>query len=157
MIEYVLEFLASNGVEEVFVFCCAHAEQITTYLEQSAWSSTSGFVVHTIVSTNCISAGEALRLIDHRHVVRADFVLVHGDVVANMDLRRALKAHVDRRKKEKLAIMTMCFKPVTRQTREDRLGESNLVVVTDPAIDRVLHYEAHAAPSDVPLLSLIHI
>ena len=151
MIEYVLEFLASNGVEEVFVFCCAHAEQITTYLEQSAWSSTSGFVVHTIVSTNCISAGEALRLIDHRHVVRADFVLVHGDVVANMDLRRALKAHVDRRKKEKLAIMTMCFKPVTRQTREDRLGESNLVVVTDPAIDRVLHYEAHAAPSDVPL------
>ena len=150
MIEYVLEFLASNGVEEVFVFCCAHAEQITSYLEQSAWSSTSGFVVHTIVSTNCISAGEALRLIDHRHVVRADFVLVHGDVVANMDLRRALKAHGDRRKKEKLAIMTMCFKPVTRQLREDRLGESNLVVVTDPAIDRVLHYEAHAAPSDFP-------
>ena len=151
MIEYVLEFLASNGVEEVFVFCCAHAEQITSYLEQSAWSSTSGFVVHTIVSTNCISAGEALRLIDHRHVVRADFVLVHGDVVANMDLRKALKAHVDRRKREKLAIMTMCFKPVTRQIREDRLGESNLVVVTDPAINRVLHYEAHAAPSDVPL------
>ena len=150
MIEYVLEFLASNGVEEVFVFCCAHAEQITAYLEQSAWSSTNGFVVHTIVSTNCVSAGEALRLIDHRHVVRADFVLVHGDVVANMDLRRALKAHVDRRKKEKLAIMTMCFKPVTRQLREDRIGDPNLVVVTDPEIDRVLHYEAHAAPSDFP-------
>ena len=65
-----------------------------------------------------------------------------------MDLRRALKAHGDRRKKS--AIMTMCFKPVTRQLREDRLGESNLVVVTDPAIDRVLHYEAHAAPSDFP-------
>ena len=33
MIEYTLEFLASNGVEEVFVFCCAHAAQITAYLE----------------------------------------------------------------------------------------------------------------------------
>ena len=38
MIEYTLEFLASNGVEEVFVFCCAHADQLTQYIENSAWS-----------------------------------------------------------------------------------------------------------------------
>ena len=89
MIEYTLEFLASNGVEEVFVFCCAHADQLTQYIENSAWSNTAGFVVHTIVSTNCISAGEALRLIDHKHVIRSDFILISGDTVANMDLRRA--------------------------------------------------------------------
>ena len=92
MIEYTLEFLASNGVEEVFIFCCAHADQLTQYIENSAWSSTAGFVVHTIVSTNCISAGEALRLIDHKHVIRSDFILISGDTVANMDLRRALEA-----------------------------------------------------------------
>ena len=39
-----------------------------------------------IASSNCISAGEALRLIDHKHVIRSDFVLVSGDVVTNMDL-----------------------------------------------------------------------
>ena len=40
-----------------------------------------GFAVHTIVSTACISAGEALRLIDQRHIVRSDFILVSGDTV----------------------------------------------------------------------------
>ena len=34
MIEYTLEFLASNGVEEVFVFCAR--EQIVEYIEKSA-------------------------------------------------------------------------------------------------------------------------
>ena len=112
MIEYTLEFLASNGVEEVFVFCCAHADQLTQYIENSAWSNTAGFVVHTIVSTNCISAGEALRLIDHKHVIRSDFILISGDTVANMDLRRALEVHRERRKTERLAIMTCCFKTI---------------------------------------------
>ena len=151
MIEYVLEFLSTNGVEEVFVFCCAHAEQIVEYLENSPWcqnSSGTNFVVHTVVSTNCISAGEALRLIDHRHVIRADFVLMHGDVVANMDLKKVLHAHNARRKKEKLAIMTLCFKPTTQALRETRFGEGNLIVVTDPDTNRVLHYETHAPPNE---------
>ena len=147
MIEYTLEFLASNGVEEVFIFCCAHADQLTQYIENSAWSSTAGFVVHTIVSTNCISAGEALRLIDHKHVIRSDFILISGDTVANMDLRRPLEAHRERRKTERLAIMTCCFKTITRRQREEHLGESNLVVAMDPATGRVLHYDEQASPS----------
>ena len=147
MIEYTLEFLASNGVEEVFVFCCAHADQLTQYIENSAWSNTAGFVVHTIVSTNCISAGEALRLIDHKHVIRSDFILISGDTVANMDLRRALEVHRERRKTERLAIMTCCFKTISRRQREEHLGESNLVVAMDPGTGRVLHYDEQASPS----------
>lgn len=34
--------------------------------------------VHTVVSTNCLSAGEALRLLDQRDLVKTDFVLVAG-------------------------------------------------------------------------------
>jgi len=60
-------------------------------------------------------------------MVRGDFVLISGDTVANMDLRRAIDVHRERRKTEKLAIVTMCFKPVTQQQRLDHLGESNLV------------------------------
>ena len=33
MIEYTLEFLASGGVEEVFVFCSSHSDQIQKYIE----------------------------------------------------------------------------------------------------------------------------
>lgn len=32
MIEYALESLALSGVEEIFVVCCSHSEQIKEYL-----------------------------------------------------------------------------------------------------------------------------
>ena len=108
-LEYVLEWLASQGVEETFVVACAHADAIEAYLHASGWSQGSGgaggerdgsdgrrgrdgdgtrggMTTKCIASSNCISAGEALRLIDHKHVIRSDFVLVSGDVVTNMDL-----------------------------------------------------------------------
>lgn len=70
MIDYSLEWLASAGVAEVFVFCCAHAKQVRTYLEQSNWSSQPNFTLTTIESRDCVSAGDALRVIDQRNVVR---------------------------------------------------------------------------------------
>jgi len=32
MIEYALESLALSGVQEVFVVCCAHSDQIKNYI-----------------------------------------------------------------------------------------------------------------------------
>ena len=63
--------------------------------------------VQVIVSTNCKSAGEALREIDVKDVIKTDFVLVSGDVVSNMDLGAAMRAHRARREKDKGAIMTL--------------------------------------------------
>jgi choline kinase len=69
MIDYTLEWLASAGVEEVLVFCCAHARQIQAYIEGSKWKKQPNFVVTPIVSHNCMSVGEALRLIDEKNLV----------------------------------------------------------------------------------------
>ena len=69
MIEYSLGWLESAGVEEVFVFCCAHSSQVTRYLEKSQWSNHPNMAVTTIESHNSISAGDALRLIYERNVV----------------------------------------------------------------------------------------
>ena len=63
--------------------------------------------VHTIVSTNCSSAGEALRIIDQRDIIKSDFVLVSGDTVSNLSLAPVLEAHRERRASDKNAIMTM--------------------------------------------------
>ena len=70
MINYTLAWLESAGVEEVFVFCCAHSKQVIDYLENSEWFSQPNFAVQTIESHNSISAGDALRLIYERNVVR---------------------------------------------------------------------------------------
>ena len=47
--------------------------------------------VRIITSNNCLSAGDALRDIDQRGVVRSDpFILVSGDVVSNIDLKSVI-------------------------------------------------------------------
>lgn len=65
----------------------------------------------TVVSTSCLSAGEALRLIDQKDVIKSDFVLVSGDTVSNMNLAPVLEAHRARRQKDKSNIFTMVGGP----------------------------------------------
>lgn len=45
MIEYTLEWLAMNKVEETYVFCCAHADQLKRYLADSKWARSKGMKV----------------------------------------------------------------------------------------------------------------
>ncbi len=125
----------------MFVFCCAHAAQIEAYLRKSRWLAQPSFAVHTIVSTDCLSVGEALRLVDQRNVVRGDFVLVSGDTVSNMSLATVLAEHRARRAKDKLAILTMVTKKVSAKHRAVRLGEHTLTLALDPSSRQLLHYE----------------
>ncbi|CAB1104374.1 unnamed protein product [Ectocarpus sp. CCAP 1310/34] len=111
MIDYTMEFLARNDVREVFVFCVSHAKQLEEYLQSSTWAA--HMEVRIITSNNCLSAGDALRDIDQRGVVRSDpFVLVSGDVVSNIDLKSVIKQHKETKKADPLTLMTMCFKEV---------------------------------------------
>lgn len=98
------------GFVQVFVFCCAHADQIQTYLERSRWHKNRQTKVSVVTSTACLSAGEALRLVDQKDVIKSDFVLVSGDIVANADLKALVQEHKGRRQQDKSAIMTMVTK-----------------------------------------------
>lgn len=69
MIDYTLAWLESAGVEEVFVFCCAHSKQVIEHLESSKWFGQPNFSVTTIESNNSVGAGDALRLIYEQNVV----------------------------------------------------------------------------------------
>ena len=70
MIDYTLAWLESAGIEEVFVFCCAHSKQVIEHLENFKWFGQPNFSVTTIESNNSVGAGDALRLIYERNVVR---------------------------------------------------------------------------------------
>ncbi|OMO55344.1 hypothetical protein COLO4_36032 [Corchorus olitorius] len=146
MIDYTLAWLESAGVEEVFVFCCAHSKQVINYLENSEWSSHPNFSVSTIESHNSAGAGDALRLIYERHVIHGDFVLISGDTVSNMSLTQALQEHKERRKKDSNAVMTMVVKkskhsPITQQSR---LGTDELFMAINPDTKELLRYEDKA-------------
>jgi translation initiation factor eIF-2B subunit epsilon len=162
LLEYTLEWLALNRVDEIFVFCCAHADQIKRYLASTKWGSggggggtTSGggstaarsasstFLpkVTTVVSTGCLSVGDALRHIDQADLVKGDFVLVQGDTVANVDLSAAVAAHRARRAKDRAAVATLLLRPAgAHGAARLRTGDAGLVVALDASTRRVLRY-----------------
>ncbi|TQD70650.1 hypothetical protein C1H46_043820 [Malus baccata] len=136
MINYTLAWLESAGVEEVFVFCCAHSKQVIDYLESSEWFAQPNFTVTTIESHNSVSAGDALR-------IHGDFVLISGDTVSNMSLTQVLQEHKERRKKDSNAVMTIVIKrsKPSQITHQSRLGTDELFMATDPNTKQLLYYE----------------
>ncbi|CAA2978766.1 translation initiation factor eIF-2B subunit epsilon [Olea europaea subsp. europaea] len=146
MIDYTLAWLESAGVEEVFVFCCAHSKQVIDYLKNSKWFGQPNFAVSTIESHDSISAGDALRLIYERHVINGDFILVTGDTVSNMPLIQALKEHKERRRKDNNAVMTIVIKQSKPSsiTNQSRLGTEELFMAIDPGTKQLLYYEDKA-------------
>ncbi|OAY76936.1 putative translation initiation factor eIF-2B subunit epsilon, partial [Ananas comosus] len=147
MINYTLAWLESVGVEEVFVFCCAHAQQVKDYLDGSDWvKHPSAFSVTTIESHDSISAGDALRFVYNHGVIRGDFILITGDTISNMSLTQALQEHKERRKKDPHAIMTMVIKrskPLP-QLHQTRLGTDEILMGIDPETKELLYYEDKA-------------
>ncbi|RKP23509.1 nucleotide-diphospho-sugar transferase, partial [Syncephalis pseudoplumigaleata] len=111
LIEYTLEFLALSGVRKTFVFCQANSAVVRDYIRQSKWGKkTSLMEVVPIVSQECYSVGDALRELDAKQFLDSDFILVHGDLVANFSLETALAEHRLRKTRDKNAIMTMVLK-----------------------------------------------
>jgi len=141
LLEYTLEFLLAAGVQHAIVFCCAHAEQIKTHIQSSKWASpAAGMEVCTIVSDSCLSLGDALRDLEAKSIIRSDFVLVHGDLVANLKLASVFEEHKRRRASVKGAAMTMLYKeaPPKHATRRK---EDEFVVALNSQTKRVVGYQ----------------
>ena len=140
LLEYTLEFLLAADVQYVIVFCCAHAEKIKSYIQSSKWASPAvGMEVCTIVSDSCMSLGDALRDIEAKSIIRSDFVLVHGDLVANLKLASIFEEHKQRRASIKGAVMTLLYKeaPPKHATRR---AEDEFIVALNSESKRVIGY-----------------
>ena len=153
LIDYTVEFLAVSGVQEIFVLCCTHAELIKAHLEASRWNlSTSPVKLRILVAEDCTSVGDALRNIDSRSLVKSDFVLVSGDLVANMELKEVIDRHKEIRKADRMAVMTSVYKKASPRHRT-RSKEDDVIICTNPANKRLLFCEklGHRKKVSVPM------
>lgn len=107
LIEYTLEFLARAGVNEVYLMCSSHADQIQAYIELLKWAKNPIFSVTTVMSLESRSVGDAMRDLDNRGLITGDFLLVSGDVVTNIDFANVMAFHKLKKTADKDHIVTM--------------------------------------------------
>lgn len=138
MLEYALELLARNGITDIIIFATAHADLLADYMRQTRWFQRVN--ARVVMSKDCLTAGDALRHLHDSALLWGDFVLLSGDVVANIDLRPALAEHVARALPEHSPqAMTLVLR---RAAPADAVRdmEDDTVVVVDARSDEVLHY-----------------
>ncbi|KAJ7172576.1 nucleotide-diphospho-sugar transferase [Mycena filopes] len=142
LLDWTFESLALAGVQEIFVVCRSHADQVKNAIKESKWSRPgSGITIVPIMTAKeTFSAGDAMRDVYTRGLVTSDFVLVMGDLVSNIRIDEVVRVHKERRKTNKDAIMTMVVKESGASHRTRPQGDS-AVFVLDSETSECLHYE----------------
>ncbi|ATY63809.1 eIF4-gamma eIF5 eIF2-epsilon [Cordyceps militaris] len=154
LIEYTLEFLAMNGVNEVFLYCGANTDAVEEYLNRSRWSTASKSSPFSLIQfirvADARSVGDVLRDLDTRSLIDGDFILVHGDLVSNLMLDGVLAAHRRRRETSALNIMTCVLRSGGRDAHRTKAEGGGLtpVFVVDNETQRCLHYDEMSPLSD---------
>ncbi|KAI0097534.1 eIF4-gamma/eIF5/eIF2-epsilon [Nemania sp. FL0031] len=145
LIEYTLEFLAMNDVQDVFIYCGAHHEQIEHYIHNSRWSPISRScpfsTLEFIRVADARSVGDFLRDLDKRNIIGGDFLLVHGDLISNLSLEAALAAHKARREANRDSCMTMVLREAGEDEHHTKARTVTPIFIVDPRKNRCLHYE----------------
>lgn len=136
LLDWTLESLALAGVEEIFILASQFADQIKDHVASIKFGAPK---ITVIATPDAQSIGDVMRELDSKQVIRSDFVLVHGDSVASIDLASVVAAHKRRRKKDKDAIMTICTMPTGKHSRTRAPGDNSLFFL-EPTTSQLLHY-----------------
>ncbi|KZZ92131.1 Armadillo-type fold protein [Moelleriella libera RCEF 2490] len=145
LIEYTLEFLAMNGVNEVYIYCGAFTNQVEDYISRSRWATSlpsSPFsVVQFVRVSDARSVGDILRDLDKRALVDGDFLVVHGDLVSNFLLDETLAAHRKRRETSAANIMTVVLRSGGLERHRTQTNGITPIFAVDKKTQRLLHYD----------------
>ncbi|KAJ1569747.1 hypothetical protein HK096_002027 [Nowakowskiella sp. JEL0078] len=134
----LLQGRPDSGPSQVFFFGFASPQSHHSLCSNSKWSKGS-LKITTIVSEKLLSVGDALRELDARQVLSNDFVLLSGDIVANLDLKKVLEEHKQRRLSDKNCIMTMVLKQASPNHRTIPKGDEALFII-DPSSQKCVRY-----------------
>lgn len=142
LLSYTLEFLVSNAVREIYIYCCHCADQVKSYLNESKWTSdASPCKVETITSQDFTSFGDVLRDVDERSLCENDFIAIYGDVVSNIHLKTALNEHMARREKDKTVPLMTCVCRTSSPSDRTRTFGHQLVAAIESSSNRLLHWD----------------
>eukprot|EP01129_Flabellula_baltica_P010539 TRINITY_DN4468_c0_g1_i1.p1 TRINITY_DN4468_c0_g1~~TRINITY_DN4468_c0_g1_i1.p1 ORF type:complete len:538 (+),score=113.70 TRINITY_DN4468_c0_g1_i1:24-1637(+) len=139
VLNHTIEFLASNSVTMIYIYTCSLSDIVQSYLQNSQWKDRKDVQIKVIVNNESSTVGDAMRALHDSGYFREDFILVNGDLLSNISLEKVVKAHLNRRKKDRESIMTVVLKEAypghqTRSNKED------ITVAYETKNNQMLHY-----------------
>eukprot|EP00826_Nyctotherus_ovalis_P053995 TRINITY_DN7050_c0_g2_i2.p1 TRINITY_DN7050_c0_g2~~TRINITY_DN7050_c0_g2_i2.p1 ORF type:complete len:668 (+),score=207.12 TRINITY_DN7050_c0_g2_i2:171-2174(+) len=154
IIEYLINYLSDNNIEEVYILCTEHRQLIDDYLKKQKYRSLRKIMVTTASCENALSVGAALRsLLDTfagKPLISEDFIVLRGDIITNMTLDKAVKEHLERKSLNDKCMMTKTFVRMCYGNRL-RTQEDDLLVLTDPKSKLIVQYQKLRGESKVQL------
>ncbi|KAL1422498.1 hypothetical protein MTO96_022092 [Rhipicephalus appendiculatus] len=140
LIDYTLEYLSNEGVQETFVFCRSHVDRIREHVKKSKWShADSKMSVNVLSSEDYLSLGDMIRDLDAKALIRSDFVLLDGATVANVPLQPIIEEHRKTVARDKGALMTLIYRRLPPWHRR-RCQEDDSAVALNPETGKLLHH-----------------
>ncbi|XP_054711048.1 translation initiation factor eIF-2B subunit epsilon-like [Uloborus diversus] len=141
LLDYVLHSLRECGIQEAYVFCCSHNQQIRSYVSSSKWSrDESPMSVVVISSASFMSMGDILRELDSKALIRNDFILIKGDVITTFPLCSILEEHRKRRQSDKSCALTLVYRNALPK-HKTRCKEHDFLVVVESASKKIRYYQ----------------
>ena len=156
IIEYCLTFLKSNGIEQVILFT-SNVTKVKYYLQERKWIKDSDEIQFAIVqsSDNLTSLGDVMRDVFNNNLIKSDFILLNGNIIAgNLTLLDYLKVHINRRKNEdKGSIMTIIYNQLIHNHRS-RSKDNEPILVIDKDTKKILYYETYNSNNSLSKINL---
>ncbi|XP_052866451.1 translation initiation factor eIF-2B subunit epsilon [Anopheles cruzii] len=140
LVDFTLETLSRNGVEEVIMFCSNHIGEVKRYIQQRqaekcTWSINMSVTI--ISSTSCRNLGEALRDLDAKHIIRGNVLLLSIESITNANLALLLDEHKRLMKVDNGAVMTIVLKDGVAGMRTG----NELLIAVEPSTRRLLFHQ----------------
>lgn len=146
MVNLILERLLQANVNKVYVLSRSHTALLREHIEalrQSGSLTGIDIVVYGLPEATCV--GQAMQELDSKQVIRGDFVLVQPDAVGNVDIREMVRVHMERKKRDREAIMTIGMMPVGGPASARSAPPSTTpIVALRPGTHQLLHW--HGPP-----------
>ncbi|KAF2358515.1 Hexapeptide repeat [Trinorchestia longiramus] len=127
LVDYNLDWLHRNAVEEVFIYCKAtpFSEEIKRHcksvVERRHWNN---MAVRVIASDDIRSVGGAIRDLYAKSLILGDFLLIRGDTVTNLSIRKLMDVHKANKKMDCKAVMTCVLLPMDVPCEADLMDPS---------------------------------
>lgn len=141
LLDYTLDWLERSGVDEAIVYCRAqpYADKIRQHCQSfTVRHGVRGLKVSVVASEDCHSVGDAMRDLYAKSLLKDDFFLVHGDVVATLDLRALMLKHKECRTADKSVIMTCVYLNGDNKSEEK---ETTATLITNATTGKLLYHK----------------